>query len=47
MAVSVHDATPLISGNSYTTSVDATLAGRQTEAETLLLTVREAGGGVR
>jgi hypothetical protein len=26
MAVSVHEATPLIGGNSYTTSVDATVA---------------------
>jgi hypothetical protein len=26
MAVTLHDATPLISGNSYTTSVDATRA---------------------
>ncbi|GAA2105383.1 hypothetical protein [Actinomadura alba] len=31
MAVSVHDATPLISGNSYTTPVDATRL-RQAEA---------------
>lgn len=30
MAVSVHDATPLISGNSYTTSVDATDVSRRT-----------------